>query len=156
VVLVEFAYSIAVETFLFDLEIRSHKQFWRQLLDREPDGVSSLGKSPVSHRPVALAAGRGKQLRRSAVVEAAICRHIRSNCRRARKETLSRGPPGSCGSGGKSCNLIDIHAFAVGPSLNLQRSQSHGPPVSASRPSPTAMDGRKRSVVACIREERGP
>src|SRR5438270_8206509 len=69
VVLVQSADTIAIESLLLHFQVRADEKVGRQLLDGKADGFRGLGKSPVAHRPVALATARGEQFCRGAVVE---------------------------------------------------------------------------------------
>jgi len=77
---VQSAYSIAVESLLLHFKVGAYQELRCQLLDCKADGVRGIVKSPVAHRSVSLATARGKQLRRGAVVKSvhAFClRHCR-------------------------------------------------------------------------------
>ena len=63
------AYSFAVESLFFDLEMRTNEEFWSQLLDREPDCLRSFIEAPISHGSIAFAAARWEQLRWGVIVE---------------------------------------------------------------------------------------
>ena len=68
-VFVQPAYSLAVESLFFDLEMRTNEEFWRQFLDRESDCVRRLIEAPIPHGSIAFAAARWEQLRRGIIVE---------------------------------------------------------------------------------------
>src|SRR6478672_2903209 len=63
------SYPVAIESLFLDFEMRAEQMRGRELLDREADRLRRLGKTPIGHRPVALAAAGRKQLRRCAVVK---------------------------------------------------------------------------------------
>jgi hypothetical protein len=67
--LVQPAYSLAIEPLFFDFEVRANEEFRRQFLDRKPDRLSGFAEASVSHGPIAFAATRREQLRRSVIVE---------------------------------------------------------------------------------------
>lgn len=68
--LVQSANSLAVEPLFFDLKVGPDEEFRRQFLNGKLDGVRGFRKAPVPHRPISLAAARGKELSRSVVIEA--------------------------------------------------------------------------------------
>src|SRR5262249_24960524 len=66
---VEFAYLVAVEAFVFDLEEDANQQRRRKLFDCEADRLRCRLETPIPHRPTLPAAG-GKEVRWRVVIEA--------------------------------------------------------------------------------------
>src|SRR5215471_3701987 len=98
---VELAYLVTVEAFIFDLKVDANQQRRRKLFDREADRLRCRVETSIPHRPTLAAAG-GKEVRWRVVIEAhrRCTRIARSRPRTrtySRASSLSRATR-SCGS----------------------------------------------------------
>src|SRR3974390_3267218 len=64
---VELAYLVAVEAFVFDLKVHTNQHRRRKLFDRKADRLRCRVETPIPHRP-ALAAAGGKEVRWRVVI----------------------------------------------------------------------------------------
>src|SRR5262249_25264845 len=67
--IVERAYLVTVEAFIFDLKVHANQHRRRKLFDREADRLRRRVETPIPHRPTLAAAG-GKEIRWRVVIEA--------------------------------------------------------------------------------------